>query len=166
MVWKFCPLMRPITCDELHKSHSIIMTIHFLNMYNIIALVVIVGVSVSLKYAFTDTTRVEQIKPTSSTDLPEFNFYRTIEKISVPTNVPRRTAGKQEWLRMGVFSNKENAHKQVERAQQLNIASTVETDDQGRYAIWVGPFESRQLLELTRQRLMRAQIDARSVWRE
>lgn len=141
-------------------------TSSFLNTYNVIALIAIIMVCISLKYALPVSRETRPLSAGSVQDTSQLNFYHTIENTAVPTSITRRVNDKKKWLRGGVFSSRENAIRQIERIRQLNIPANIEIDAKGRHAIWMGPFTSRQLLQSTREHLMRANIEVQSTWRK
>lgn len=97
---------------------------------------------------------------------PKLDFYRTMRDIKVPTMGKRPTHGKTEWLQAGVFAQRKNAEQQLKRLRNLNVNATMEISPKGLHVILIGPFDSRQSLQSTRQRLIHADLATHSVWRK
>lgn len=134
------------------------------NYYSWLTLAVVVVLAVSVKYAVFWDSELNILEP-SATEVIPFQFYETLTQTTVTTTVTRRTVGQQEWLQAGVFSQRRNALRRVQLIKGVGIDATMEINSRNHYIVYIGPFNSRRLIQQTKQTLLHNGIRTSSVWR-
>ena len=135
--------------------------------YNLLALAVLVALVVSVKYAVFWSDELNIVNEPTTEVLP-FQFYDTLKTTTVSTTVTRRATGEREWLQAGAFAQQQNALRRANLIESMGIDTAVETvekDSGTHYIVYIGPFDSRRLVQQTKQSLMRGGIVTNSVWR-